>query len=183
MPQLSRGGAFDVLLRDKNTPAGALTLLAQRLMTLLKPSGGRLILHDRADVALAVGAAGVHLPESGMTTADVRRIIGPHLLLGRSCHHSDCACLHLQQGGDYVTLSPVFKTASHPEVTPLGLKQFSHLCAAIPGPVLALGGIQADTVAVTLQAGASGVAVIRGILDTSDPAMAVRSMLTYINKT
>ncbi|MBF0438864.1 MAG: thiamine phosphate synthase [Magnetococcales bacterium] len=177
-----QGGPFDVVLRNKTASAHTLTAQAHRIKALLRSTGGRLLIHGRADIALAVEADGVHLPECGMETSEVRQFIGPNRLLGRSCHNPENGRRHLLEGGDYVTLSPVFPTASHPEATPLGLERFSCMRAQIPGAVLALGGIQIGNVADTLRAGATGVALIRGILNTPDPGFAVQNLLTHINK-
>ncbi|MBF0127150.1 MAG: thiamine phosphate synthase [Magnetococcales bacterium] len=180
--QALQGGPFDLLLRDKTASRTLLTQLARRLILLLTPSGGRLIVHEHLEIALDVGAAGAHLPEMGMETTEARRILGPHPLLGRSCHHTENACQHLHQGGDYVTLSPVFRTASHPDASPLGLERFSRMCAVVDGPVLALGGVNTDNAWSALQAGASGVALIRGVLNAPDPGQTIQTMLTYISR-
>ncbi|MBF0190696.1 MAG: thiamine phosphate synthase [Magnetococcales bacterium] len=170
------GAPFDLLLRDKNASDTTLEAVARRLKAILHPAGGRLLIHDRVEIAMKTGADGVHLPEAGQDTATARHLLGPALLLGRSCHETTHARQHLLQGGNYVTLSPVFATESHPEAIPLGLERFAVLRAAIPGPVLALGGIHGDNVHAVLGAGATGVALIRGIFNASDPAAATRHL-------
>lgn len=166
------GGVRHVLLREKTMAAGPLTLLARKLLALTTSKGAHLLVHDRVDVALAIQAAGVHLPESGMATKDVRRLLGDQKILGRSCHSVDSACQALREGADFVTLSPLFATRSHPQKTPLGLLRFSIMREKIPGMVLALGGINPDNVAETMRCGADGVALIRGILDAKNPRQA-----------
>ncbi len=182
LTQAIAGGQFDILLRDKTASAESITLTARRLKILLQINGGRLIIHDRTDIALAVEADGVHLPEAGMATVDARRLLKPHQLLGRSCHNSQIARQHLQQGGNYITLSPLFPTQSHPDATPLGLSQFKSMVSSISGPTLALGGVHANNIASVMQTGAYGVALIRGVLDQPDPRSAVHTLLTYISK-
>ncbi|MBF0179005.1 MAG: thiamine phosphate synthase [Magnetococcales bacterium] len=176
------GGSFDLLLREPLTPDADLVRLARRLRPLLAARGGRLLIHGRPEVALEVGADGLHLPETAPATEEIRRIIGSGMLLGRSCHAVASACRHLLTGGDYVTLSPLFFTRSHPEATPLGSERFARMRAAIPGPVLALGGIGPENVAEAMGTGASGVALIRGVRNAPDPAAAVRTLLTQIRE-
>lgn len=181
-----KGGVTHLLLRDKGTPAGALTLLAQEMMALIQPLEARfLLIHDRVDVALAVDAAGVHLPENGMPTADARRLLHRGAsafpkLVGRSCHSVASARQALAEGADYVTLSPLFASRSHPETPPLGIQRFAAMRAAIPGPVLALGGITAHNVADALRSGADGVALIRGILNTPSPSHTAATMIAHM---
>ena len=160
--------------------AGPLTLLAKKLLALTAASGAHLLIHDRVDVSLAIGASGAHLPETGMETADARRLLGEKLL-GKSCHSVLEGCRALQEGADFVTLSPLFPSRSHPEVPALGMEQFVAMRAAIPGPVLALGGINSDNAAQAATTGAYGVALIRGILDTENPEQAAVGILSQLN--
>ena len=177
------GGVRHVLLREKGMAAGPLTRLAAKLLALTAAQGAHLLIHDRVDVALAVAADGVHLPDEGLETAAARRLLAQRPgggLLGRSCHSVAGACQALQAGADFVTLSPLFATRSHPGLPPLGLARFAAMRAEIPGPVLALGGIQADTVTEVMQTGADGIALIRGILDTPDPRAVAAILLSRI---
>lgn len=200
------GGVTHVLLREKNMAAGPLILLARKLLSLTTSMGAYLLIHGRVDIALAVQAAGVHLPESGMATAQARQLLDasvPHTcisscqeqrpaskktdhgqfmqkLLGRSCHSVAVACQALQEGADFVTISPLFASRSHPQVLPLGLQRFAAMRAAIPGPVLALGGINQDNATDAMHTGANGVALIRGILGTANPRQAAAAMLSQI---
>lgn len=171
-----QGGVRHILLREKSMAAGPLTLLAKKLLALTAAVGAHLLIHDRVDVALAIEASGVHLPETGMVTADARRLLGEKLL-GRSCHSVAEGCLALQEGADFVTLSPLFPSRSHPEVPALGIELFATMRAAIPGPVLALGGIDGSNAAQAMAVGAYGVALIRGILDTGDPEQAAANIV------
>lgn len=193
------GGVTHILLREKTMAAGPLAVLAQKLRTVTAAMGAHLLIHDRVDIALAMEADGVHLPESGMATVDARRLLDTcqprktwapiggegaqpvGKLLGRSCHSVKTACEAFQEGADYVTLSPLFATRSHPQAPALGVRRFSVMRAAIPGPVLALGGIHGGNVTDALSTGAQGVALIRGILEAAEPCQAARTLLSRIN--
>ncbi|MBF0262302.1 MAG: thiamine phosphate synthase [Magnetococcales bacterium] len=177
IPHALTGGGFDLLLRDKTSTDAQLEPQARRVLATLHAAGGRLLLHDRLEMALRIDADGLHLPEHGMKTALARSFLGADRLLGRSCHSVESAQKHLLDGGDYVTLSPVFVTMSHPDATPLGLELFARMRAAIPGPVLALGGIEVENARSVWRAGAAGLALIRGVFQATDPADAVRKLL------
>lgn len=170
------GAPFDLLLRDQLASDALLSQHARSLLPLLHRFGGRLLIHDRLELALSVHADGLHLPESGLETALARQRLGPGRLLGRSCHEPTRACKHLLDGGDYVTLSPLFATDSHPGAMPLGVARFATMRTSIPGAVLALGGIRVDNVHLARQAGASGVALIRGIFQAEDPPQAAHAL-------
>ncbi|WP_130472831.1 thiamine phosphate synthase, partial [Candidatus Magnetaquicoccus inordinatus] len=157
-----RGGVKHLLLRHKQATAGEMLRLAQEMQSLTRAYRAALLIHDRLDIALAVAADGVHLPEHGLPTA-IARTLWPGLL-GRSCHSVESARQALQEGADYVTLSPLFATSSHPEATPLGLERFRSWRQQIHGPVLALGGIHKENAHLARAAGADGVAMIRGLL-------------------
>jgi thiamine-phosphate diphosphorylase len=142
----------------------------------------RLLVHDRVDIALAIGADGIHLPEHGLEVAVVQHLLTTRSdrarwLLGRSCHDVAGACRALAAGADYVTLSPLFATPSHPDTPPIGLETFTRWRREIPGPVLALGGVHAGNIPTAYHAGADGVALIGGILAQTDPAAATRACL------
>ncbi|MBF0136278.1 MAG: thiamine phosphate synthase [Magnetococcus sp. DMHC-1] len=174
-----RGGACHILVRLPGWSSRELHAMAVTMRTLVTPPS-HLLIHDRVDIALAVNADGVHLPATGLPTRVARRILGNTPLLGRSCHTVTEACQALADGANHVTLSPLFATCSHPGAIPLGLPHFTQMVQAIPGPVIALGGITPDNIAQAMTTGAAGVATIRGVLQTQDPAHATRLMLNIL---
>ncbi|MBF0155066.1 MAG: thiamine phosphate synthase [Magnetococcales bacterium] len=173
------GGACHLLLRLPGWCGRDLYALAEVLRREVA-SPGSLLIHDRPDVALAVGADGVHLSSAGLPTQVVRQLLGSDLLLGRSCHDPETANRALAEGADYVTLSPLFATRSHPGAQPLGSAAFASQVCAISGPVVALGGVTPDNAAEALSTGATGVAVIRSILHAENPARATRQLLDIL---
>ncbi|MEO5339357.1 MAG: thiamine phosphate synthase [Magnetococcus sp. MYC-9] len=184
--QALAGGVRHLLLREKGLPLPELTALAMALRRLTMERGAWLLIHDHPELALAVGADGVHLSEQGPETGAVRHLLKPLVgggLLGRSCHSVPAACHALAAGADYVTLSPLFPTLSHPGLPALGVERFAALRACIPGPVLALGGIHLANVDAALRAGADGVALIRGILENADPCQAAADLQVAMDRT
>ncbi|MBF0426184.1 MAG: thiamine phosphate synthase [Magnetococcales bacterium] len=170
------GGPCHLLVRLPGWHERAVYDFALALRPIVVPPAC-LLIHDRPDIALAVGADGVHLPASGLPTDVARRLLGPGCLLGRSCHDPNEANVALAAGADYVTLSPLFATRSHPDAAPLGVSRLTEIVRRVAGPVVALGGITPENVGEAATTGVVGVATIRGVLHAGDPAWAARQCL------
>jgi len=121
------------------------------------------LISSRVDLAVACDAAGVHLPERDVATGDARKLIGKRLL-GRSVHSLDGAAAAENEGADYVIYGPVWSSASHPGVTPVGIDALAQVARSVRIPVLAVGGVTPDRVAECHLAGAAGFAAIRMFL-------------------
>ena len=165
------GGVDAVQLREKELSGGDLHQLASSLRNVL---AGRalLLVNDRADVALAAGADGVHLPEHSVPIEAVRELVGEATLVGRSVHSVEAALRAEEEGVDYVQVGPVYETTSKPGATPAGLGLVREVVEAVRVPVVAVGGITAERAGDVLAAGATGVAVIGAIMDADDPKRA-----------
>ncbi len=172
------GGARAFQLREKDLEARELMALADQLLPILRPAGGHLLINDRIDVTLAVGAAGTHLSRRGFAPAVARRLLGPARLLGVSCH-SLAEAEEAQEGGaDFVVLGPIFYTPSKAAYgPPLGLDLLRHVRPRIRLPIFAIGGINAVNRAEVLAAGADGVAVISAVMTAPDIAGTVSALL------
>ncbi len=160
-------GVKMVQLREKDLPGGELYRLAMNVRKLTKEYGAILLINDRPDVAKAVGAEGVHLPEKGMPTRVVRKAF-PDLLIGFSAHSPESAKRAEEDGADFVTISPVFKTSSHPKAKPLGPGAIREVAESVNIPVFALGGITWQKIKVCYKNGAYGVAGITMFIDDGD---------------
>lgn len=166
------GGARLVVLRERDLPREERAALADELRSVLAPAGGMLVVSGPDPL----GGDAVHLTAAGPYPPP-RLALG---LVGRSCH--DEAELARLSTEDYVTLSPVYVTASKPgygpPLTPAGLER---LAAGSPVPVVALGGITtAEQVAACVRAGAAGVAVMGAVMRADDPAKAVAALLAAL---
>ena len=135
----------------------------------------RLFINDRLDIALAVGAAGVHLGR-GSLPVDAARRLDPTWWIGKSVHDLDEARAAQAEGADYLFLGPVFPTATHPDRAPVGLGVLRDV-ARLGLPVVAIGGVTVERVRGIRDAGAYGVAAIRAVWDAPEPAVPVRRML------
>jgi len=175
------GGVRAVQLREKDLPAAELFPLARELRELTRRHGARLFVNDRLDVALAVGADGVHLGGHSLPTATARRLLGPLALIGVSTHSESEAARAARDGADFVTFGPVYFTPSKARYgAPVGLERLSAATAVSPLPVFALGGVTAERCVDVLAAGARGAALISAILADPDPAAAATRCLAQL---
>lgn len=168
-----RGGVDAVQLREKDLPGGALLDLARRIGDVARAPEYRqpvLLVNTRCDVALAAGWHGVHLPENELPPVAARRVMGPHALIGASVHSLAAARAAAAGGTDYVLFGPVFTTSCKPGAAPQGLAALEELVAAVPIPVLAVGGITPANAPAVRAAGAHGIAVRSPLLTAPDPA-------------
>jgi thiamine-phosphate pyrophosphorylase len=168
------GGAAAVLLREKDLAPDDRRRLAEELRAVTLACGAELWVASDADLAVAVGADGVHL-----AAADPSPAPGLGLRRGRSCHTVTELRAASDQGIDRVTYSPVFLTESKPGYgPPLGLDGLAAGCRAVPGvDVIALGGLEPGRVRGCAAAGASGVALMGAVMRADDPAVVVRSVV------
>jgi thiamine-phosphate pyrophosphorylase len=175
-----RGGATMVQLRLKDAEARTQVEVARALVSAL-PDGIPLIMNDRADLAIAAGAAGVHVGPEDLPVAAVRRILGPDRIIGLSVGN-DVEALEAS-GADYVGIGPVFATASKDDAgDAIGVEELERLAVLCARPAVGVGGIDASNAAGVIAAGARGAAVIRALFSASDPEAAARSLRSAIGR-
>ena len=169
------GGATMVLLREESMSAGDLLGLARKVKAVTRGKA-LLVIYDRVDVAIAVEADGVHLPEDGLPVRTSRGLIGKYTVLGRSSDDHGSALDATRDGAEWVLAGPIYKSASQPEEKPTGAKLISDIVEDSAIPVIAIGGITMDNVAEVVAAGAAGVAVRSGISAAADPKGAAEAL-------
>jgi thiamine-phosphate pyrophosphorylase len=146
-------------IREKRLTPKTLYELTQAAIAIARPAGIEVLVNERADIALAAGADGVHLPSRAISPATLRKL--GIRLIGVSCHNEDELQQAARKGADFAVLAPVFSPLSKTiDSPPLGLEAFRRLVQSTPIPVLALGGVTLENIAACLQAGAAGVAGI-----------------------
>jgi thiamine-phosphate pyrophosphorylase len=184
---VGRGGASLVQLRDKHGSTREMVEAARAIRARLAPLGVPLLINDRADVAFAAGADGVHLGQDDMAVEDARRLLGPHALIGLSIKTLDQAARAPLEHLDYVCIGGVFATASkdNPD-PPIGIAGLQAILAKLRArdgelPIGAIAGINAANAGAVIAAGADGVAVISALSLVGDPHAAARELRAIVD--
>jgi thiamine-phosphate pyrophosphorylase len=170
-----RGGVTMIQLRLPDEGARSLSTIARALIAAVDVP---VIVHGRIDIALAVGAAGVHLGVHDINVADARRLCGDGFVIGRSAATAED--LSRAQSADYIALGPAFPTDQRRPGAALGIGEFEKLTRSTGVPVVAVGGITAKTAVEAIRAGATGVALISGVFGARDPERAAREVWSAI---
>lgn len=170
------GGVTLVQYRAKTASSAEMYAEALQLKALCDSFNVPLIINDRLDIAMAVGAAGVHLGQDDLPCAAARRILGEDYLIGVSAHNPAEAKAALQSGADYLGCGAVFGTATKADVKKLGTEGLTAICREKGLPVVGIGGVTADNYREVRAAGADGAAIVSGILAQPDIRTTVRAI-------
>lgn len=171
------GGATAIQLRGKGLAGGELLALGLELQGRLAGAGIPLIVNDRLDVALACGAAGVHLGQGDVPIALARKLLGSGRVIGVSVNTPGEARRAAGEGADYVGAGPAYATATKETALPvLGPEGVRLVRRAVSIPVVAIGGIDAGNAAALAAAGADGIAVVSAILGAPDARLAAEEL-------
>lgn len=162
------GGVTLVQYRAKTASSAEMYAEALQLKALCDSFNVPLIINDRLDIAMAVGAAGVHLGQDDLPCAAARKILGEGYIIGVSAHNPTEAKAALQSGADYLGCGAVFGTATKADVKKLGTDGLAAICKAKGLPVVGIGGVTADNYREVRAAGADGAAIVSGILAQPD---------------
>lgn len=181
--QAVQGGADVVQLREKNATGRSFYEAAVEVREVTRGSGTLFIVNDRLDVAMAVGADGVHLGQNDMPLLAARKVAPNDLLIGISVGTVQEAVQAEHDGADYVAFGPVFPTASKSDAGPgLGLKMLKDISLAVTIPLVAIGGIGPANVREVVSNGADGVAVISAVVGQEDIASAARELKRMVQE-
>ena len=176
-------GLPSVQIREKDLSALDLAELCRRLLAACEPRRPLLVVNDRVDVALAVGAAGVQRTHASLAVRDIVAISKNRLLVGVSSHSLEESIEAEKAGADWITFGPVYDTPSKRIYgTPQGLAALERVAHAVRVPVIAIGGITPDRVREVRAAGARGVAVISALLTAPSPADTTRHFLEALER-
>ena len=171
------GGAGAVQLREKHADSREFLALARALVSRLQPMGIPLIVNDRADIALAAGAAGLHVGQSDLPPEDARRLMGENAIIGLSVETREELLAAEKLDIDYVGISPVFATPTKTDtLAPWGLDGLRWAREHSPLTLVAIGGIHRENAAAVLEAGAHSLAVVSEICSADSPEEAARGL-------
>jgi thiamine-phosphate pyrophosphorylase len=173
--RLAAGGATLIQLREKRASSREFYQVALEAMITARRLGVRVIVNDRVDIAIAVGADGVHLGQDDLPPGRARMLLGENLIIGYSTHSLEQALAANSMPVDYVAIGPIFRTASKENPDPVvGVTALSEIRSQITKPLVAIGGITLQTVSQVLSAGADTVAIISDLLSAKDIAEQTR---------
>ncbi len=175
------GGATCIQLREKGADSRTLFLKAGELRKITRKKGVPLIVNDRLDIALAVGADGVHLGQDDLPPEAACRIMPAGMILGVSVDNPQQACQAENLGATYLGAGAVFATATKPDARQaIGLEILSRICREVKIPVVGIGGINVENAAKVIEAGAAGVAAISSVIAAPDITAAARKILEQV---
>lgn len=177
------GGVKAVQVREKDLSAKELSLLCEKIMKLALSYKTKVLVNDRVDIVLACGLDGVHLPSSGISAAEARKLMGEKKLIGVSTHSLDEAKDAEKQDADFVTFGPVFYTETKVKYgSPKGVEKLAEVAKEVNLPVFALGGINEVNVKDVINAGVYGISMISAIMRESNPKKKVEELLKFFKE-
>jgi thiamine-phosphate pyrophosphorylase len=174
-----QAGVDVVQLREKSGEDEDLVEAAGVFRRLCDAYDALFIVNDRAELAIACAADGVHLGQDDVQSAEVRRLLGADALIGLSTHSPEQ--VDAASGVDYIATGPVYRTPTKPEYEPVGIDLVRYAAAHASLPFFAVGGIDISNVDEVLEAGAGRIAVVRAIRDAEDPGEAARALRARID--
>ncbi len=176
------GGAKAIQLRNKGDSANELLETGRNLRCLTEDHGALLLVNDRLDVALAIGADGVHLGPKDPPIQEVRKLVSDEFLIGFSADDPELAHSAVTEGANYIGCGTIYPTSTKLDAGDvIGIPGLRSVIDAVSVPVIAIGGITNNRIPEVLAAGAAGVAVVGAIMSASDPLQATCSMLTALD--
>jgi len=179
----AKGGVTVVQLREKNIETKEFIEEAKRIQKILEPYKIPLIINDRVDVAMAIGADGVHLGQNDMPYTMARKILGDKAIIGLSVESIEQAEEANQFDVDYIAISPVFTTPTKEELTQeLGISGVQKITGLTKHPSVGIGSIKPHNAESIIKAGADGIAVVSAICSAENPEEAASELKTTVQK-
>lgn len=176
------GGADCIQWRDKNSTDAEFLTVARSLRELTLRKGALFVVNDRVSVAQLVHADAVHLGHLDLPVEEARRLVGDSMAIGRSTHSLQEALQAQTQGADYIGVGPVFSTPTKPDYPAVGLELIRRVAESVQIPWVAIGGIDLSNLPLVLSAGAYRVAVVRAVVNASDPASAASALKKHLTR-
>ncbi|MBN1916949.1 MAG: thiamine phosphate synthase [Verrucomicrobia bacterium] len=176
------GGARLIQYRDKVSEPGDVYRACKRLRPMLRKADVLFVVNDYPDIAVAVGADGVHVGVNDLPVSACRRVVGEEMLIGRSSHSLDEALKGAAQPIDYLAVGAIFATMTKPEYAVVGLDLLAEVRKSVELPLIAIGGITLRNLDEVFARGADGVAIVSDILNASDITHHVRSLMRHIKR-
>lgn len=177
------GGIRVIQYREKSATKSARRMLEEcrAIRRLTRAAGTLLIVNDHVDIALLVEADGVHVGQDDLPVAEVRKLVGPGMLIGLSTHSPEQARQAYREGADYIGVGPIFATRTKADVVdPVGLACLEYVVSHVPLPAVAIGGITSRNLKQVIDRGARSVCMVSEIVGAEDIAATVRQLNALI---
>ncbi|MDM5310284.1 thiamine phosphate synthase [Peribacillus frigoritolerans] len=174
------GGVSIVQLREKNNSSLSFYKKASALKQLLNGLSIPLVINDRVDIALAVGADGIHIGQDDLPLPVVKKMVPEDMIVGVSVSTLEEALEAERNGADYIGVGSVFPTKTKQDATLMALEDLGEICRGVSIPAVAIGGITADNMSALSNSGLSGTAVVSAIMNADNPKTASESLLKII---
>ena len=168
------GGVSIVQLREKNNSSLSFYEKASALKQLLNELSIPLIINDRVDIALAVGADGIHIGQDDLPLPVVKQMVPEDMIVGVSVSTLEEALEAERNGADYIGVGSVFPTKTKQDATLMALEDLGEICRGVSIPAVAIGGITADNISALSDSGLSGTAVVSAIMNADNPKTCLR---------
>lgn len=178
-----KAGVTLVQLREKTAPAREVIEIAKKLKDLCQSYHVPLLVDDRVDIALAANLDGVHLGNDDMDVADARKILGNDKIIGSTAKDLEWAISEEKKGADYLGVGAIFETKTHVKTKRTSLETLREINDNISIPTVAIGGLNYDNIDVLKNSGASGISVVRAIMDSKNPYEDSKKLKEKIIKT
>lgn len=179
---LIAGGVRIIQLRAKGVPLPQVRSLAVDMQAVCREYGAIFVLNDYPGMAAEIGADAVHVGQDAGPLAEVRRVVGDGMLVGRSTHSPQQALAALAEGADYIGFGPLFPTGTKPGRASIGLNDIAAVQAAVGKlPMFCIGGINGNTLPQVLAAGAKRVVIVSWLLQQADIAVAAENVINTMN--
>lgn len=177
-----KGGTTVIQLRDKEKSGRELYRIGVKLRELTKKYKALFIVNDRLDIALAVGADGVHLGMNDLPISVARNIAGSNFIIGASVTSPEEAVLAEKEGADYISAQSIFETSSKEDVKVIGLEALRAIVKVSSLPVIAIGGINKDNIRDVMKTGVKGIAFISAVVSKEDVKSATEELKRIIRE-
>jgi thiamine-phosphate pyrophosphorylase len=177
-----KGGATVIQLRDKEKSSRELYEIGIKMREITRKYDALFIVNDRLDIALGVGADGVHLGQEDLPVSVARKIAGKNFIIGASVSSKEEAIFAEKEGADYISVQSIFPTSSKENVGVIGLEGLREIVKVSSLPVIAIGGINLENAREVLNCGVKGVALISGIVGKKDVYKATSELREVIRE-
>lgn len=176
------GGVTMVQLREKERSSRDLYDLAVKVLDICRNRHVPLLIDDRADIALAAGADGVHVGASDLSVDVLRAVMGKNIIIGSTAKTVEWALREQRLGADYLGVGAVYPTKTKADAAGIEMQEFRRICKSTDIPIAAIGGLGYDNIDILKDSGAKGIAVVSAIMQADDPQQAARLLKGKLEK-